>query len=50
MSAHTEEFFIDAALAIAEDVLRVLKGKKPLYIVNPEVYSSKTLNDKLLTL
>ncbi|MEM1575830.1 MAG: hydroxyacid dehydrogenase [Nitrososphaerota archaeon] len=45
MSAHTEEFFIDAAVTIAEDVLRVLKGKKPLYIVNPEVYSIKNFKE-----
>ncbi len=39
MSAHTEEFFLEAALTVAEDIIRVLEGKKPLHIVNPEIYS-----------
>lgn len=38
MAAHTNDFFVTAAKTVAEDVLRVLRGEKPLYIANPKVY------------
>lgn len=38
MAAHTNDFFTDAAKTVAKDVLRVLMGKKPHYIADPEVY------------
>ncbi|MFQ6095347.1 MAG: hydroxyacid dehydrogenase [Candidatus Bathyarchaeia archaeon] len=38
MAANTHDFFINAAKTVAEDVLRVLRGERPVYIVNPEVY------------
>lgn len=41
MSAHTHDFFIEAATTVAEDTLRVLKGQRPLHIVNPEIYERK---------
>lgn len=38
MAAHTEEFFIEAAVTVAEEVLRVLRGGRPNYLANPEVF------------
>jgi len=39
MAAHTHDYFINAAKTVVEDVLRVLRGERPLYIANPEVYN-----------
>ena len=38
MAANTHDYFISAAKTVAQDVLRVLRGDRPLYVVNPEVY------------
>lgn len=36
MAAHTRETLRNMAVTVAEDVIRVLKGERPLYVVNPE--------------
>jgi D-3-phosphoglycerate dehydrogenase len=41
MAALTHHFFVEAAITVAEDTLKVLKSEKPRYIVNPEVYEGK---------
>jgi len=41
MAAHTEEFFREAAVTVAKEVLKALKGERPAYLANPEVYSTK---------
>lgn len=38
MAAHTKDYFEKAAKTVVEDVLRVLRGEKPLHVANPEVY------------
>ena len=43
MAAHTEEFFREAAVTVAKEVLKALKGERPAYLANPEVYSTTKL-------
>ncbi|MEM3765535.1 MAG: hydroxyacid dehydrogenase [Candidatus Bathyarchaeia archaeon] len=38
MAAHTKEALRRMAVNVASDVVRVLKGSKPKYVANPEVY------------
>lgn len=38
MAAHTQEALRRMAVDVASDVVRVLRGRKPKYIINPEVY------------
>lgn len=38
-ASHTEEALKRMAVAIAEDVLAVLRGERPRHVANPEVYA-----------
>jgi len=37
-AAHTEEALRRMAVSIADDVLAVLRGDRPIHVANPEVY------------
>jgi D-3-phosphoglycerate dehydrogenase len=38
MAAHTEEALRSMAITVARDTVKVLKGKRPKYVANPEIF------------
>lgn len=47
MAAHTRETLRKMAITVAEDVVRILRGEKPLYPVNPEAFEGPRIRSFL---
>jgi D-3-phosphoglycerate dehydrogenase len=50
MAAHTKETLRKMAVTVAEDVVRVLRGERPLYLVNPEAFEGPRIRSFLRSL